>query len=43
MVNSGFMNPEYQDMLLIEKDPDKLIEGMKSYTPPVIKWEENTQ
>jgi len=40
MVNSGFMKPEYREMLQIENDPDKLIERMNNYSPPKMKWEE---
>ena len=37
------MKPEYQEMLQIENDPDKLIEAMKNYSPPMSKWGENTR
>jgi hypothetical protein len=43
MVNNGFMKPEYRAMLQIENDPDKLIERMNNYSPPKMKWEENTR
>ena len=43
MVVSGFMKPEYREMLQISTNPDKLIEMMKNYSPPVQKWEEKTQ
>ena len=43
MVISGFMKPEYRDMLQIENSPDKLIEKMKNYSPPMDKWEEKTR
>ena len=41
MVISGFMKPEYREMLQIENNPDMLIEKMKNYSPPMNKWEEN--
>jgi uncharacterized protein (TIGR00730 family) len=43
MVVSGFMKPKYREMLQIENNPDKLIEKMKNYSPPMPKWEENTR
>ena len=43
MVISGFMKFEYREMLQIENNPDKLLEKMKNYSPPMNKWEENTR
>jgi hypothetical protein len=42
MVMSGFMKPAYREMLQIENNPDKLIEAMNNYSPPMSKWGENT-
>ncbi|WP_143321358.1 TIGR00730 family Rossman fold protein [Clostridium sp. HBUAS56010] len=39
-IEEGFMNPSNEKLLLIDSDPDNLLEKMMAYTPPElgVKW-----
>ncbi len=37
--SEGFLKPEHRDMLLIETDPQRLLDAMTAWTPPTVtKW-----
>ena len=36
-VEEGFVHPEHRSLVLMEKDPQKLLDRMAGYTPPVTK------
>jgi uncharacterized protein (TIGR00730 family) len=39
MIDEQFLRPEYQSMILVEKDPIQLIEKFRNYEPPELtKW-----
>ncbi len=38
VAESGFMKPEYIDMLIKTDQPETLIERIRSYQPPKKKW-----
>ena len=37
MVNAGFLNPSYRDMLIVETDPDLILYRFENYVPPIRK------
>ncbi|MCJ8324871.1 MAG: TIGR00730 family Rossman fold protein [Rhizobiales bacterium] len=39
MVQNGFMKAEYADMLIYEKQVDKILTAMKQYIAPTPKWQ----
>lgn len=39
MIAEQFLKPEYQSMIIVEKDPNQLIEKFRNYEPPQLtKW-----
>jgi uncharacterized protein (TIGR00730 family) len=38
MVNSGFLNAEYSEMLILADSPEILIHDINTYQPPLKKW-----
>lgn len=38
MADSGFMKPHYRQMLVVQSEPEALLEALKSYQPPKSKW-----
>jgi uncharacterized protein (TIGR00730 family) len=39
VVSEAFMQPVHREMLLVDSDPERLLDRMKVYTPPiVVKW-----
>jgi uncharacterized protein (TIGR00730 family) len=39
VVGDGFLKPVHREMLLVDSDPERLLDRMKVYVPPiVIKW-----
>lgn len=39
MIDEQFLKPEYQSMIIVEKDPHQLIEKFRNYEPPQLpKW-----
>ena len=34
MVTEGFLDPEYREMLLIEEQPNVLLDRLATYVPP---------
>jgi uncharacterized protein (TIGR00730 family) len=39
VVGDGFLKPAHREMLLVDSDPQRLLDRMKVYVPPiVIKW-----
>jgi uncharacterized protein (TIGR00730 family) len=39
VVGDGFLKPVHREMLLVDSDPERLLDRMKMYVPPiVIKW-----
>lgn len=39
MIDEQFLRPEYQSMIIVEKDPIQLIEKFRNYEPPELtKW-----
>ncbi|WP_020410430.1 TIGR00730 family Rossman fold protein [Hahella ganghwensis] len=39
MVGESFMRERYRDMLIIENDPEQLLQSLRAYQPPASKWE----
>lgn len=40
IINEGFMNSRFRDLIIIDSDPRSLLSKMESYTPSVgVKWE----
>lgn len=41
-IKAGFMNPSNKNLLIIDHDPEKLLEKMENYIPPElgIKWKD---
>ena len=40
MVREGFMSPEYRDMLIVDENPDSVIDRLLAYSAPPQKWRE---
>ena len=38
MADSGFLKPEYADMVIVEENPEALIAALRTYQPPSRKW-----
>lgn len=38
MASSGFLKPEYADMVIVEENPEALIAALTHYQPPKRKW-----
>jgi uncharacterized protein (TIGR00730 family) len=38
MTNSGFLNVEYSEMLILASTPTELVRRIEAYTPPIKKW-----
>ena len=38
MASSGFLRPEYADMVIVEENPEALISALNTYQPPADKW-----
>lgn len=38
MVKEGFLQEKYQDTLLVESNPGRLLEKFRQYEPPTAKW-----
>ena len=39
MVQQGFLSEEHRAMVLVETEPDALLEALAGYVPPrVVKW-----
>jgi uncharacterized protein (TIGR00730 family) len=39
MVAKGFLRREYRDLILVDPDPEALVERLRSYHPPVVpRW-----
>jgi len=38
MIDSGFLNAEYSEMLILADSPEILIQGIEKYQPPIKKW-----
>jgi uncharacterized protein (TIGR00730 family) len=36
-VGEGLLRPEYRAMLLVESDPERLVERLRSHVPPVVE------
>ncbi len=43
MVAAGFLAPTYRDMLIVERDPDIILERFAEYVPPVRKTYEKSR
>jgi uncharacterized protein (TIGR00730 family) len=44
VVDEGFLRPEHRSMLMCETDPDRLLDRIEAYTPPVLeKWMDRDQ
>lgn len=38
MKNTGFLNKEYSEMLILADTPEVLVRGIEKYQPPLKKW-----
>src|SRR5580658_2020359 len=39
VVSDGFLKPAHREMLLVDSDPDRLLDRLNTYVPPiVVKW-----
>jgi uncharacterized protein (TIGR00730 family) len=38
MVEEGFLRADYRDMVAVNPDPTKLLDGFAGYRPPARKW-----
>lgn len=37
-VSEGFLAPEHRSMLVVERDPGRLIDALASHRPPPDRW-----
>ncbi len=40
MVEEGFLKPPYRDMLIVDDDPERLLDRFTAYRPPNYTWTE---
>jgi predicted Rossmann-fold nucleotide-binding protein len=39
VVSDGFLRPAHREMLVVDSDPERLLDRINKYVPPiVIKW-----
>lgn len=38
MADTGFLKPQYAEMVIVEREPEALVTALRGYQPPARKW-----